>query len=239
MAGLLVSVLVLLPFSGATPTSSCRSSEDLCTDDVSSVLQLKRVPYESVPCVYVNLASRTDRRNRIEAELSKAGLHCHRINAVDAKAMNLSSGHEGCRRSHIAALQHLQGMLEASRYNYGIVFEDDAVWRNATPPRALQLDMSYALQDHPVLLLSCNGYGYVRAEHWLKDVGACQTTSAYALRQDYIPKLKANMEGGTVIDQDWQHLQKTDRWVMYWPTVIKQGASWSDIQHGYADYDVF
>mmetsp|Transcript_60352 Transcript_60352/g.168625 ORF Transcript_60352/g.168625 Transcript_60352/m.168625 type:complete len:547 (+) Transcript_60352:52-1692(+) len=195
-------------------------------------------PPSAAQCMYINLPSRSDRRDRIESELHRVGLSCTRVEGVDGNLVG-ASGREGCRRSHLLALAR----LHESGAPYGLVLEDDAAWSKPdNVVREMLAKVPEGMRERPVILVSCNGVGSSTEETWLKQVEDCQTTSAYFVRRDYIPVLQALWEKASddnPIDIAWKSLQRKDRWGMMQPLLVKQAASYSDIEHRFVDYKVF
>jgi glycosyl transferase family 25 len=68
---------------------------------------------------YINLADRTDRRERVEEQLRPVNYPQHLVHRIDAIRKN--NGAIGCGLSHIRALETIQQM----DIPYGMVLEDD------------------------------------------------------------------------------------------------------------------
>lgn len=220
-------------------------------DDVS--MHAKSCKTAFPRCDFINLRSRQDRRQRVDAEMGKAGLQCGRVEAVNASEAGTAV--DACRSSHVKALQ----AFKASGAPYGLILEDDVVWKKDVPLWMVEDRLCAAekqIKDHPVLLLSCNPYGEIGksplgsllpadGQPLLREVNGCQTASAYIVRQDYVDKLLAvweNVAPGAhtrACDQLWKPLQKRDGWAMTEPLLIEQGRSYSDIEAKVVDYGVF
>jgi len=196
-------------------------------------------PEAGPECLYINLATRLDRKASMEVQLAETGLKCQRMDAVSMDAAKIS-GREACRRSHLKALAE----IEASNAPYGIVLEDDAVW-NQDPAVVNDIlsRVKESISKYPVILLACNGYGKPTDEPWMLAVQDCQTTSAYVIRKDYISTLRKVWETETTeaypVDLAWKRLQIQDHWGMTQPKLMIQGASFSDIENRHVDYGVF
>lgn len=195
----------------------------------------------NIPCTYISLAKRSDRRELLVPELDRAGLNCQYTEAVDAAQLNVR-GTEGCRQSHLKALKQ----FNQSGVPYALILEDDAMWK----PENFQYVKEYlgrleeGLKNHPVILLSCNGGSKeIPGEPWLHTIHACFTTSAYVIRRDYMPKLIEHWEAinpdTEFLDVTWFKLQSGDNWAVTAPRLVKQRASYSDIEHRNVDYGVF
>eukprot|EP00747_Dinoflagellata_sp_TGD_P106577 gnl/TRDRNA2_/TRDRNA2_169890_c0_seq1.p1 gnl/TRDRNA2_/TRDRNA2_169890_c0~~gnl/TRDRNA2_/TRDRNA2_169890_c0_seq1.p1 ORF type:complete len:250 (-),score=31.90 gnl/TRDRNA2_/TRDRNA2_169890_c0_seq1:37-786(-) len=189
-------------------------------------------------CQYINLATRTDRREQVEHELQLAGMPCERVDAVDAKRIHIRP-QEACRRSHLSALDR----IEASGLPYGLILEDDMMWEQGNQTlQKMFCDIEKHINDYPVILLACNGGrifpGRRQLDPEFQFVEACQTTSAYVIRRDYIKTLRYRWEEEShlAIDQTWKRLQPAHGWAMTSPLLVKQRPSWSDIEGRYVDY---
>lgn len=199
-----------------------------------------------IPCTFLNLEHRNDRRKLVEAELLKVNLNCTRTEAVNATALKLM-GTDGCRMSHLKALAEFR----KANVPYALILEDDVMWK----PQYLHQVEEYlgnleeGLKTHPVILLSCNGRSWpIPGTTWLDTVKGCLTTSSYAIRKDYIPVLEnlwSSMETNdirrkgpkTILDIEWKKLQKKDNWAVTNPRLVVQRASYSDIEHTDVDYE--
>jgi len=202
------------------------------------------------PCVYINLERRDDRRAQLEPELAKAGLACERIEAMEGRHYPdpqvgdtdegvLGRGERACRDSHIFALKHLQASLQNSSATFGMVFEDDVMW-SQNPPKDLQARIARELEKHPMVLLSCGGEGIDIGELGFRRTHQCWTTSAYVVRKDYLSALMENFEAATKqpIDWNWYSLQDKDNWAMFFPKMMKQRPSYSDVKYIFSDFGV-
>lgn len=204
-------------------------------------------------CLYINLASRQDRKLRLEGELAKAGLSCNRMDAV-AKAGVVAtklvkkhgSGWEACRQSHVKALD----LIAASKADYGLIFEDDAVWdQNMSVVHDVLSHAEESIKKYPVILLSCqncslhSGNVWPADEPWMRKIKTCQTTTAYIIRKDYIPTLRNLWVKGSLwdpffrdewkvpIDIQWMKMQLKDHWGLTQPSLVNQSKGYSDIDH--------
>lgn len=234
--------------------SSSTTSRRDCTvlsDEHHSLVQQRAIgqadaELANLDCAFVNLEGRADRRERISAEMARLGVHCSRVDAVNGSAAGVS-GLDATTFSHMLALEHLNASLRNSGRQYGLILEDDAVWRlnNITKIKESLHGLPEWMQTHPVVLLSCNGQADEHPlvpEVGVQDVSWCQTASSYVVRADYIPKLWRNfkraVESHVAEDQIWMELQpkQVDHWAMASPLLMKQGRSWSDLEHGTVDY---
>lgn len=199
---------------------------------------------------YINLAHRTDSKERLIGELEKVHYphaRIHRINAVGKK-----NGALGCGLSHIKALEQIQEM----NLKEAIILEDDFVWK--VPPEEVRTILQDALGQSywKICLLACNGYVSDTHNH-LGKVDVCQTASGYIVRRDYVQSLLDNWRATMTrqenidtheaadipenhIDQSWKTLQSQDSnvWVATQPLLGIQGDSYSDIMQGHVNYNV-
>lgn len=235
----------------AANVSTDFKSTDLALSDVA-----ENISKAKVPCVYINLAKRPDRRSQVKDQLSKASLSCQRIEAVDTALHNLTPMNEGCRQSHVKALNSLW----AAGVEYGMIFEDDVAWnvQNMSLVHELLAKIPEALKEHPVIFLSCAyDKGNATSQPFLRSITSCQTSGAYAVRRDYIPVLRKTLwEAGDLtkqhlrnevagptdkwyvpefaFDKYWQRLMAPDHWVMFEPLLMRQTVGFSDNVEGIA-----
>jgi len=190
-------------------------------------------------CTYINLDRRVDRQQSLEAQMEHAQLSCSRMSAVDSEAERIPAV-KACRLSHIKALE----LLLQSSAPYGLILEDDAVWiEEADMVRQYLCNIEDHIKDHPVFLLSCNpdghGWGCPSKYSWMRHPDRCQQSEAYVVRRDYaqvLLDLWKNQPEEAAIDQTWKPLQRRDRWAMTWPLLMRQAASYSDIEKSFMDY---
>lgn len=199
---------------------------------------------------YINLAHRTDRKERLLGELEKVHYPQERIHRINA--IRKQNGALGCGLSHIKALEKIQEM----NLKEAIILEDDFVWK--VPPDEVLTILHDALDQSywEICLLACNGYVSDPHNH-LGKVDVCQTASGYIVRRDYVQPLLDNWrdtmtrpenidthEAADIpenhIDQSWKTLQSQDSnvWVATQPLLGIQGESYSDIMQGHVNYQV-
>ena len=174
--------------------------------------------------VLINLDKRQDRLDRFDQQAKKLNIDYRRFQAVEATNPVL-----GCRLSHIAALatckdpvafvfeddcEFIDGFLEAFEQAMAVVPDDwDMLYFGA-----------YLLQKEPV------------NEHWARSL-ECSSTHAYAVKASLIPRLiKATMEYDGHIDVAFSGLHKDIKAYVARPTLIYQGANFSDLQGVEVDY---
>ena len=189
----------------------------------------------NIPIVYINLESRTDRREHMESQLASYGLEATRFNAV----ANPGFGIWGCGQSHLAVLK----MAQSNGWPQVWILEDDFVFllspdeireQLATLPdfdvfmAAYNMRESSALVDEPE---HADKFCRVRYAH---------TASSYMIKSHYyqklidlyedaLPKLLATKKHWIYAnDAVWRDLQQSDRW-------IAPNARWGKQMDGYSD----
>ena len=209
---------------------------------------------------YINLEHRYDRRTAIERVLGAADLHFERFDAVRIRQeprlvdgcgeadIRWCYGKTGCKLSHVRVLQRATSI---SQYKHVMIFEDDFEWTKNVDPRNLKHVIHTVQRAFPgwkVILLSANlnlkrsnntGLQVYTSSLNVSNVlrvSDAQTTHAYVVNRDYIPKLKENFEQCNVllknnaIDHCWKTLQSVDEWYGFLPQLGIQRAGYSDIQ---------
>lgn len=191
---------------------------------------------------YINLASRPDRKEYIEQELSRVGFsNFKRFNAV-----KLPNGAIGCSLSHIKILE------EAKRQNldHVMIVEDDIQFLN--PKLFVQQFNSFLsnTKDFDVLLIAGNNIPpYERTADYCIKVTRCQTTTGYLVKRHYYDTLIQNYREGLqkllvepnnhiiyAIDKYWFNLQGKDTWYLITPLTVTQRQDYSDIEQRLTNY---
>jgi GR25 family glycosyltransferase involved in LPS biosynthesis len=168
--------------------------------------------------VYINLESRTDRKEQIEGQLTEYGLPFERFNAIVAQP-----GCVGC------SLSHLQVLKEAKQKGYAniLILEDDFMFVVHAPQLETALEEFFSLDiPYHVCMLS---YKLSASEHipnsdLVGRVLEAQTASGYLVHSSYYDTLIQVWEEAVV------SLQRTGEHWKYacdqiWKTV-QPGASW-------------
>jgi GR25 family glycosyltransferase involved in LPS biosynthesis len=188
---------------------------------------------------YINLENRTDRKKHIEAELEKIGVQPTRFNATQ-----LSDGAIGCTFSHLKCLE------AAKHLDHVLILEDDVLFLD---PSIFIENMNNFLKSgiewDVVLLAGNNVPPYTRINDSCVKVSKCQTTTAYLVKGDYIPKLIENIKEGLAkllrepdkrikycIDRYWFSLQEQDNWYLITPLTVVQIEGYSDIENKNVNY---
>ena len=183
--------------------------------------------------IYINLDSRTDRRNHMEEFTKTFKNKISRFSAVHD-----SVGIIGCVKSHI---QVLKDALKSDCKNI-LILEDDAQWN--------KFDDSYiSLQKlvknpYDVILLGGSAIKSYSNNRLIES----QTTASYIVNRHYIPIVIQNFEeslkksiseGPThdnALDIYWKKLQRIDNWYITHPVYIYQKPSYSNIKNQDVDY---
>lgn len=192
--------------------------------------------------VYINLAHRTDRKKRLEAELKRLQVDPRQVERVEAHFDELN-GHRGCVLSHIRALD----VALAKPWNRILILEDDCTFLKSRRKIHSYLETFYTHFDShwDVLLLGGWLQSYYKTPHpsFLR-IDYCMRAHAYLIQRDYIPKLRANFlqtyeslqhdlffvsSAGKALDNQWVELQRADRWFIGTASIAMQSRSYSDI----------
>uniref|UniRef100_A0A6C0J2K7 Glycosyl transferase family 25 domain-containing protein n=1 Tax=viral metagenome TaxID=1070528 RepID=A0A6C0J2K7_9ZZZZ len=185
--------------------------------------------------VYINLAHRTDRKEKMENMFLKSFPRWSRFDAIRD-----SNGAIGCAKSHIAVLEKAL----ADNVKNILVLEDDCKW--VTKSMA-HWNTAYTMVEelvssgrYDVVSLGCTVPEY---ESDLRLRKGC-TASSYIVNGRYIPTLLANFKEAlaaleivknahneSCIDQHWYSLMQKDTWFMPVPVMVVQHTDQSDINN--------
>ncbi len=182
--------------------------------------------------VYINLARRSDRNEKMKEMTKTLGDKVVRFEAIEA-----SPGCIGCSLSHIEILK----MAIDNNWKSVLILEDDAEWNNFEDGYSKLQSLSLSPYDVIVLGGSC-----IRREG--DRVFSCQTTVGYLVHNHYYKTLLENYKTGVdllqqtrqatsyALDQYWKHLQHKDNWFIIVPCLVYQRPDYSDIEGKYVDY---
>lgn len=212
-------------------------------------------------CLYINLASRPDRKQHIEEELRGVGLNPTRFNAI-----KLKNGRIGCSMSHLKCLQ----IAKKNNWSHVMICEDDLkILNRQTFVNSMNTffrmhghgdgdgdsnshgDNSSANNTWNVLLLAGNNVPpYKKIDDTCIQVSHCQTTTGYIVKMNYYDTLIDNIRTGIenlmkmpdqhiiyAIDKYWIKLQKQHTWYMLAPVVAVQREDYSDIEERKTNYE--
>lgn len=191
---------------------------------------------------YINLESRSDRKQSVINELGKIGLSGTRFNAI-----KMVVGAIGCSMSHLEVLK----MAKQNDYDHVVIVEDDIYFTNPELfKRQLNIFLSSHQSDWDVVLLGGNNNGpYKRIDDSCVRVCRCQTTTGYIVQKHYYDILINNIQNGLnglmlypnndklyAIDQYWFNLQSLHRWFLITPLTVIQKSTYSDIGKKVVNY---
>ena len=195
----------------------------------------KREPLDSadrlleLPVFYINLSDRNDRREEVVTELCRV-FKPNSVNRIDA--IRRANGAEGCRESHIKALN----AAEACGEHIVLIAEDDLMWKHSAQMTLDHLADNLADPSWNVLLLACH------VPHDAEHSVDCLSTVAYIIKKNYIKTLRglweneASLRSSLPIDQSWRELQRKGGFKKTDPLLVTQRPSHSDIEGAFADH---
>ena len=193
-------------------------------------------------CLYINLASRPDRKIHIEGQLQGVGLNPTRFNAI-----KLKNGRIGCSMSHLKCLQ----IAKEKKWSHVFICEDDIQFLDPELfKKKLDTFLKSHIDDWDVLLVAGNNMPpYIPIDENCVQVKQCQTTTGYIVKQHYYDTLIANFKLGIqglmrephkhviyAIDKYWFFLQQRDRWFLIVPLTVVQRTDYSDIEKRMVNY---
>ncbi len=190
---------------------------------------------------YINLETRTDRKEHVEKQLRSVGLEATRFNAIPHEF-----GAIGCSMSHLELLR----MAKRKQLDHILIVEDDILFLN---PDVFQSSLARFLgseRKFDVLMLAGNNMGPFRVEDdTCVQVGRCYTTTGYLVREAYYDRLIDNIEKGVEllkvnqksyhlygIDVYWHALQQQDTWYLLTPLSVIQMPNYSNIEQKHVNY---
>ena len=198
----------------------------------------------NIPCFYINLNERTDRKKNVEKELINAGF----TNVTRFNAIKVKNGKVGCSMSHLKCIE------KAKELNYDsiVIVEDDIQF---IQPNIFKMQINDFFKKHSqtnwdVLLLAGNNVPpYEIIDELCVKVSSCQTTTGYIIRKHYYDVLINNIRNGIqnliknpekhfyyAIDKYWFELQRKDVWLLLIPLTITQREGYSDIEEKITNY---
>jgi hypothetical protein len=203
--------------------------------------------------IYINLDSRTDRRELFEKQFEELhGRYPQDFTFVPVARFSAirddKNGAIGCTKSHIECIQ----IAKNNGWDHVLIFEDDALLIH---PEVLVHQVSSFLSrfrdEWDVVLFSGNNYPPFKIE--APDcfrIANCQTTGCYLVCSRYYDTLLRNFEEGLVgltanpgnapvyaCDAYWKRLQRADRWYLITPVCVIQRAGYSDIEKHDVNYE--
>jgi len=190
---------------------------------------------------YINLDSRTDRKEHVEEQMSLIGIQAERF-----KAIKLPNGAIGCSMSHLKLLE----TAKANNLPHILIVEDDIKFLN---PELFKHQLNTFLSNHKgwdVVLLGGNNIPpYKKIDDTCVKITSCQTTTGYLVNGHYISILINNFRNGInkllesphlhimyAIDKFWFRLQRSHNWFLIIPLTVTQREDYSDIEKRTTDY---
>ena len=205
--------------------------------------------FHAIDSVYViNLESRPDRLEHINAVLGSLGVSKHKI----VKGIPHSCGILGCSLSHALAVAECM----SSRATTCAIFEDD--FELVRDPEEAKVAVERFFQSEPpsweVLMLSAHAVTPSSPSpdfSHLDIINAALTASGYIIHRSFAPEiLETFLEASYRLNESncsqaeyahdvlWKRLQQTGKWFALKPLIGKQRASYSDIEKRHVDYNV-
>jgi GR25 family glycosyltransferase involved in LPS biosynthesis len=196
---------------------------------------------------YINLESRTDRKEHFLNEIKKLCIDECKIIRIDA--VKHSNGALGCTKSHIKALDLF---MANPSWDTCMVFEDDFTFYDTSFKNNNELIKTffYNFTDWGMLLLSSNQVGKPSKKTHIDSVELVtysQTTSGYCIHKDSVKEVYENFRLSAqlleqskfrsqyAIDVYWNELN-IKRYA-FAPNMGYQYDSFSDIENRYVNYN--
>jgi len=190
---------------------------------------------------YINLESRTDRKEYVEEQLKLVGINATRFNAI-----KLENGAAGCSMSHLKCIE----TAKKNEWDHVLIVEDDITFLN---PGLFVNNMNKFLERHndwDVVLIGGNIIPpYKKVDFSCVQVVNCQTTTGYLVKSHYFDTLIKNYKEGIIkllkepenhkiyaIDKYWFSLQEKDKWYLITPLTVTQKEDYSDIEKKNTNY---
>lgn len=196
-------------------------------------------PNFSVPCFYINLDCRFDRRELFETHLQRFDfLNVERINAIQ-----FDPGYVGCTLSHLTALAH----AKRAGADVTLICEDDVEFFIDASSLCLLVE-EFRKSSGQVLCLGHNSFLDYPYNGSFKRTLNSQTASAYLIKRDFIITLINSFsdslslalsgiaESDSALDQHWKYLQTKYIFLIPDIPVAAQRPSWSDIRNSEVSY---
>ena len=199
--------------------------------------------------VYINLDSRTDRKEQIEDELKMLKIPSDKIERFNA--IQNDKGYLGCTLSHISVLKR----AKEEKWENVLIFEDDFCSNHEADKWEAKLqDVFREVSEYDVILFS---YGARSKEKYyiecketsVNKTISIQTASGYLVHRQFYDHLIHNFEEGYsnlinnpdkysvyALDQYWKKLQPSSNWFHIIPSMGKQRGSFSNIENCFVDY---
>jgi GR25 family glycosyltransferase involved in LPS biosynthesis len=196
--------------------------------------------------LYINLDSRKDRLDHVEAQLAELKNGMPNLAAERFNAIKHAEGAIGCSMSHMRCIQ----LAKERDWDHVLVCEDDILFTNV-PLFLTQLSKFMAtVPDWDVVLLAGNNIPpFEVVNDACIQISNCQTTTGYIVRSHYYDTLIANYRAGInqlmrnptqkinyAIDRHWFELQRQHLWYLITPLSVVQREDYSDIEQRVTNY---
>ena len=193
--------------------------------------------------IYVNLESRTDRKEEIETELDKFNIKYERFNAISRPDYGII----GCTQSHLEVIK----MAKQNNYKNILILEDDFTFTVSKDTFEEQIELLFKSNiNFDICMLSYNLIKFKRnIEHtFLNNVLEAQTTSGYIINETMydimidlytwtLPLLDSTRHHWIYsLDQIWKLLQPITNWYCFSERLGKQRMSYSDLDKTITNY---
>lgn len=174
--------------------------------------------------ILINLDRRQDRLEQFDAQAKALGIEYERFQAIESTDPVL-----GCKLSHVAALMKCEG-------DSIFIFEDDAVFVDNFQEE-LEKSLAALPDDWDMVYLGAHLLKSERVnDRWRRSL-ECSSTHAYLVKASIITKLvEAALGYKGHIDVAFSGLHKDLKVYAARPTLVYQGASYSDLQKCEVDY---
>ena len=190
---------------------------------------------------YINLDTRPDRKEHVEAQLKLVGIKANRFRAI-----RMANGAVGCSMSHLKCLE----IAKDNNWEHVLIVEDDITFLD---PMVFVNNFTKFLNNNKTfdvaLLAGNNVPPYVRVDETCIQVSRCQTTTGYIVQRHYYDTLIKNIREGIfklmhepdkhvlyAIDKFWFRLQEKDNWYLITPPTVVQREDYSDIEKRPTNY---
>jgi|688.fasta_scaffold00827_25 glycosyl transferase family 25 len=197
--------------------------------------------------LYINLESRNDRKQHVEAQLKSLKHGMQNLNIERFNAIKNENGAIGCSMSHLRCVK----LAKERNWDHVLICEDDILFTNV-PLFLKQLNKFLAtIVNWDVVLLAGNNIPPFRVMNdACIQIGNCQTTTAYIVKNHYYDRLIDNYREGInmlmrnptqkinyAIDRYWFPLQRQDKWFLITPLSVIQREDYSDIEQRITNYN--
>jgi hypothetical protein len=195
---------------------------------------------------YINLESRTDRKELVEKELNQLGWKYERFNAI-----RLKDGRAGCSMSHLKILE----MAKERNLEYVVVIEDDIQFTKPAQYNSMLIEFNRFIKqyniEYDVLLLAGNLRPPIACvSNFIYRISKSWTTTGYIVKRHYYDTMIRNFKEGLTllmknaqikgkyeIDTYWHQLQLKDRWFIFMPRTVTQRPDFSTIENRNTNYN--